>query len=121
MKTFVGFRFVTIFISWALFSSMALGMSIEHEEPNTNEWGYIRIDNRAGFGLSTKCYTKDGKGSSRWKKANSGGFRSCHGAYMRVDTVVNTYRFWRSQCGDKGLYVKITGSLFNIYHNLKCE
>ncbi len=92
---------------------------------NTNDWGYIRIGNTSDrHRLHTKCYNKYGKGG-RWKSVepNHGRkahYRSCHGAYMRVDVYPEfstrkllTRRIWRNT------YQCKTGSLFIHFYNRK--
>ncbi len=115
-------HFTVIFISYSLVSTIALG----HNGENTADWGYIRFDNRAAFTVATKCYNKYGRGGT-WKRTNGGGgFRSCHGAYMRVDPIgfgtnYPAY-FSRSRlCKDKRLYITYRGFITDNDINTEIE
>ncbi len=113
MTTFI----IVFLMNLGLLSTMALA----HDEPNTDSWGYIRIDNKSNFPIYTKCYNQHGKGG-KWRMTWDDHFRSCHGAYMRIDLYVyssdtdttaekRTIRVWRNslKCGDRGLYLKMRG------------
>ena len=74
----------------------------------TADWGYIRVDNEGAFVVSSKCYSRSGGGKGSWKRTHAGGFRSCRGAYMRIDVYGGTQRlyFKRSElCPSKRDYM----------------
>ena len=81
--------------------------------------GYIRIENRAGFVISTNCWDENYNNGAGWKRISTGGFRSCHGAYMRVDIIgqVDNSKlyYWRRQFNctqaDRRLYLTIRGAI----------
>ncbi len=107
-------HFITTFTIATLMSLvLAPNMVLAHSRTDTNDWGYIRIDNLSLNSISTKCYNRYGKGG-KWRKTPGRSyydnhFRSCHGAYIRIDYSVNNKktvtRFWRNHfnCGSKGL------------------
>ncbi len=123
MTTFI----IVIFMNLGLISTMVLA----HDGPNTDNWGYIRIDNKRDYPVYTKCYDRYGKGGS-WRTTGKNHFRSCHGAYMRMDFYANrspedffptkiTQRAWRN-CGDKGLYLKLSDASQGSYKlRKKCQ
>ena len=96
-------------------------------EGDTADWGYIRIDNEGGFIISSKCYDRfGGGGKSSWKRTYAGGFRSCHGAYMRVDVQgggTQRLYFKRSfHCGpSQAMHVKMWGELGAEHTSVSCK
>ncbi len=124
MRSFIHFTITLIVLS--CLSHVAFGDSSEGTEKNvqdqnSRDWGYIRIDNLSSkHKLATKCYNKYGKGKGRWKTVHPSfhvgdQFRSCRGAYMRVDVFPShstrklfTQRIWRDayECNTGRLYIK---------------
>ena len=84
---------------------------------DTADWGYIKISNYGAFTISTKCYNKDGKAGS-WRTTYTGEWRSCHGAYVRIDVVggPKKIRFSRRdyQCHGAPMYVDISGATSEV-------
>ncbi len=111
-------RMIFMILVFGLISTVALG---HLEDPR--DWGYIRINNRAAVVIKTNCYDEGG-GSQGWRTTYARQFRSCHGDYMRMDVVSgNTLRFYRKtyHCGDKGLYITISGHNNDIQKKVECK
>ncbi len=120
MKSFVHFTIVAAICG--LISTIALGHN------NSDTWGYMRVDNDGAYVIATRCYDIYGNDVNSWQRTPIGGFRSCHGAYIRVDFLFldahKTQRFWRSDydCGNKGLYVTLKGTIdFFTKVEVRCE
>ena len=103
----------TIFSCASLFAILLIsGIAWGHN--NTNQYGYIRVDSEVPIVISTRCYDGDGDSTNSWKRTPYNQFRSCHGAYMRIDAIGLDHnhvigRYWRYTygCGDKGLYLTL--------------
>ena len=103
---------------------LTAGMAVSHDEDNTDNWGYIRVDNHGAFALATKCYDSEGNGGT-WRTTYSGHFRSCHGAYVRIDIKGGggTQRIWRKHfhCGTSGMYVNVEGTVNTVSTGVSCD
>ena len=90
--------------------------------------GYIRIENRAGYVIATNCWDENYNNGAGWKRTSIGGFRSCHGAYMRIDIIgqagSNKYYYWRRQYNctqaDRRLYLTIRGEMVKVKVTGEC-
>ena len=96
-----------------------------HKGDNTITYGYIRVDNNGLYTISTRCYNKDGNSTSSWKRTPYNQFRSCHGAYMRIDLMGSShvYRIWRHDfnCGKGGLYISTLKSISDPLVITRCK
>ena len=87
--------------------------------------GFIEITNDSpSLIIRTRCFNRSGVGEGPWKMATSKTFRSCRGAYMRVDIEGGTQRlyFKRSEhCPTKRLYVTISGTAESVETSTSCR
>ena len=90
-------------------------------------WGYIRVDNDGAFIISSKCYSESGDGVTKWKKTPAGGFRSCHGFYMRIDVQGSggTRKMYFKRpyhcVPSQRMYVRIWGTTGSEHTDVTCE